>query len=271
MTRSGDTVKYGEHELQQIKFFNYSENNKKSVIFIHGGAWRDPNNTYDDFQEIIGNILSRDGSRANLIGVNYRLSPQFKHPSHLIDVVTALNTLNVHYSIDNIILVGHSVGATLLLQLLNYKQIIDLGVDKSDPRITNNPPASLNVSLKDLVFVDGIYDIVDLIDEYPGYALFVNEAFNSLQHYKDSSQLSSTVFQKNPLFALAGETPRFTVVQSLQDELLSARQTHGFVKFLDSLGIVPLVFFSNYGLHEQVYKLDQLANILLELINSTSQ
>lgn len=271
MTRSGDTVKYGEHELQQIKFFNYSENNKNSVIFIHGGAWRDPNNTYDDFQEIIGNILSRDGSRANLIGVNYRLSPQFKHPSHLIDVVTALNTLNVHYSIDNIILVGHSVGATLLLQLLNYKQIIDLGVDKSDPRITNNPPASLNVSLKDLVFVDGIYDIVDLIDEYPGYALFVNEAFNSLQHYKDSSQLSSTVFQKNPLFALAGETPRFTVVQSLQDELLSARQTHGFVKFLDSLGIVPLVFFGNYGLHEQVYKLDQLANILLELINSTSQ
>ena len=39
--------------------------------------------------------------------------------------------------------------------------------------------------------LDGIYDVVELLKEYPDYASFVDDAFVSNKHFADSTQLSS--------------------------------------------------------------------------------
>lgn len=108
--------------------------------FIHGGAWRDPSNTYQDFLPTIEALLSSHPMLRPAIrgfaSLDYRLSSHpnhaqdpsstppdrlrcAKHPDHIRDVCLALRYLDAKFNMrDRYILVGHSVGATLAFQLL---------------------------------------------------------------------------------------------------------------------------------------------------------
>ena len=83
------------------------------LIFVHGGGWS------------IGD-KSRVGYKARwaadqgwvFVSVNYRLSPEVKHPEHARDVASAIDFVLDHaeqYSIDpdRVALMGHSAGAHL--------------------------------------------------------------------------------------------------------------------------------------------------------------
>lgn len=243
-------VQYGTHPLQSIKVMAYDEANHTSLVLIHGGGWRDPNNTYDDFVELVHHL---GPTGFNVFGVNYRLSPQVKHPEHLVDVVSALNHLHTEYKVDSVVLVGHSVGGTLLMQLLNHEQLIRRAI------VPIEAVDSLQVKLDKLVFVDGIYDVVEMLREYPSYRSFVDDAFVSQEHYTQASQVSAGID-----LVLR---PDVVLVHSLEDELLSPRQTKHFEKYLVNQGITPKVIFGNFGQHEQVYRLKQVANIILEQLD----
>ncbi|KAF4632550.1 hypothetical protein G7Y89_g5580 [Cudoniella acicularis] len=106
------------------------------VIFIHGGAWRDPEVDSKAFRPAIS-VLESSKSMSAIAGfasINYRLSPyptnarnpskpgdlsrNVHHPEHLLDVGHALQYLDEHYGIaNNYVLVGHSAGAALAFQL----------------------------------------------------------------------------------------------------------------------------------------------------------
>jgi hypothetical protein len=107
------------------------------VIYIHGGAWRDPNITYESFIPTIKHLVNRTTPMpiAGFASIDYRLSahPDFpqdadtppearreaRHPDHIEDVCSALIYLICNHDIGfDYLLVGHSVGATLAFQVI---------------------------------------------------------------------------------------------------------------------------------------------------------
>lgn len=238
-------VRYGEDPLQTLKAFNYNPQNQKTLIFIHGGAWRDPNNTYDDFGELIDQLPRN----ANYFSLNYRLSPKSKHPDHLQDVINALKFLETHYNLKRVLLVGHSVGATLILQMLTYKALL-----------SENMISPLRIQLENLYFLDGIYDIVELLAEYPTYLLFVNEAFDSETGYANATAVS------RPAMNFDFDFGHILLLHSLDDELLSERQLDLFAHYLKQKGVDFEDRRGHWGKHEEVYRRKEIAEVLKDSI-----
>lgn len=261
-----DVIAYGEHPLQTIKVFHFDPSIQKTYVFIHGGAWRDINNTYDDFKPMIDYFLDNDN--INAIGINYRLSPEFKHPVHLIDIVSAMNFIADQFT-KKIIVVGHSVGATLILQLFDFKKIIQLGIQSLEgndysfeltSRIQQDMiELSNQLKIRTVYLIDGIYDIVELASEYEDYSSFINDAFVSVDHYKHSTPVSNKLLKLDNM----DEATRIVVVQSVQDELLSLKQTNLLVDYFQENNIKYELIVDKFGKHEQVYKNLELAQIIL--------
>ncbi|KAG7191413.1 Kynurenine formamidase [Scheffersomyces spartinae] len=252
---------YGDDPLQYVKTFHYdSDNHHRNIVFIHGGAWRDRRNTVDDFELMIKYIHSNT-RQFNLFSISYRLSPEIKHPYHLVDVIEALKWLNSHYGVLTTTLVGHSVGATLCLQLLNYKTLLaeeDIVVDTE----------KLDIKLSKIFLLDGIFDLVKLVEEYGApYQEFIDEAFESEQQYKRALQLSNDKF--NVVGYSRDFESRLYIVYSLDDELLSPRQHELLVDhYLKKFGVRVSVISGHWGLHEQMYKDDRVSQLILDSVDT---
>ncbi|KAI5954387.1 BNA7 [Candida jiufengensis] len=215
--------KYGNHELQQIKVWNYNGNNENTYIYIHGGAWRDPSNTYDELESV-----AKKNQNSTFIGINYRLSPEIKHPQHYNDVYDSLVYIKKHFKLGNINLLGYSVGATLILQI-----------------IQNLNNLSSPILFKSIKFLDGIYDIKQLIEEYPHYGFFIDEAFQNLEIAIDSvSLIRPPIISKNT---------SIIICQSLQDDLLSINQTNLLVSYFARYKIPFTLLTGNWGIHDDIY------------------
>ncbi|WEW61604.1 Kynurenine formamidase [Emydomyces testavorans] len=159
------------------------------IVYIHGGAWRDPEILAPTFNTTRQLICGGDPSIASEIvafaSINYRLTrhPNFpqdpmsidpkqyrnaKHPDHLNDVINALAFLQAKYSFgERYVLVGHSCGATLAFQTVMQRIA---GAAAAENKISQ-PLAIVGVS--------GIYDLRLLRDthEHPAYQQFIEEAF----------------------------------------------------------------------------------------------
>lgn len=275
-------VFYGSDSLQSVKIFSYKKERAKSLVFVHGGAWRDPSNTFDDF-DVWAKSTSKMKADYNLFGINYRLSPEYEHPVHLWDFASALSFLMREYNVNEIVLVGHSVGATLCLQLLNFKQIIEgsRSAHLSDNELANrfatleqisSMEAYLQkLSLKRIVLLDGIYHIPKLIEEYgPSYKSFVDAAFSSDLSYTEALQTSSSTISimNSPFYCYLSrfndkDSPLINIYQSLQDELLSPLQLNLLAEYFDSNGVKYSLNTGDWGKHEEVYKNIELLNLII--------
>ncbi|KFY86757.1 hypothetical protein V500_07415 [Pseudogymnoascus sp. VKM F-4518 (FW-2643)] len=151
------------------------------VVYIHGGAWRDPLVTSTSLLPALSH-LSPFPATAQIAGyasLSYRLSPypthpsspstpvdpsrSAKHPDHLDDVTTGLLWLEKRYGIDGrYVLVGHSCGATLAFQ------IPEMG--RGGERVPRP---------RCIVGSEGIYDLPALVErnQHPFYREFVVSAF----------------------------------------------------------------------------------------------
>lgn len=245
-------VPYGPHPLQNVKLFQFSPSHQNTLVLVHGGAWRDASNTFDDFITLVG-YLTRSLKQTNIIGVNYRLSPEVTHPAHLEDLISSLQFLKEEYGVTRVLAAGHSVGATLLLQLLNYDSIM---------RNASGACPDLEVTLENLFFIDGIYDMVDLIQEYgSGYQEFVENAYGGKSH-AEASQL--TWLQARG-FEVGCD--KIFVLQSSEDELLSLRQSAKMVDFLAAQNVPFEYVEAPWGGHEEVYRRREVADIIATKIN----
>jgi arylformamidase len=83
------------------------------IVYVHGGAW-----AYGDKEDV---HLKPEWAERNdwlFISVNYRLSPDVKHPAHAQDVAEALAFIKKYALVwggdpEQIVLIGHSAGAQI--------------------------------------------------------------------------------------------------------------------------------------------------------------
>jgi kynurenine formamidase len=155
-------------------------------------ARRDPRQTSHDGDPLLEYLRERELPVA-LTSVNYRLSPEVRHPEHQQDVIAALKYLTSAYGMKQFVLVGHSAGACLAFQ-------------------SGHIPGC-----KGIIGVEGLYDLSELVNEYPQYRDLVEEAFGTDERVWVEASPSHIVQHLSNLDVL--------LVQSTEDELLSRRQT----------------------------------------------
>ncbi|KAI9791776.1 MAG: hypothetical protein M1833_001335 [Piccolia ochrophora] len=155
------------------------------IIYIHGGAWRDPLITSTSFLPTLSHLLKHDSPHllniAGFASLNYRLSPypahptspssptdparNARHPDHIRDVLSAIRYLQAEYKFgSDYALVGHSCGATLAFQ-------VAMRLWEEDG------PVELP---KAICGVEGIYNVRKLVQRHadvPIYAEIVQGAF----------------------------------------------------------------------------------------------
>lgn len=297
------TYSYGSHPLQQIKVWNYDLENDDTYVYIHGGAWRDPRNTYDELAPVAeaqGNThksspnqtqnqnqnqdksQSKCQKRKTFIGINYRLSPEVHHPLHIIDIAKALLYIRIHFELQKIHIMGFSVGATMILQLFQLPDIIKDGVSALKESGYSNELIEVKEflnggfpQLRDILkenrlqfhsvkFLDGIYDVDALIEEYPSYESFVKEAYPSLDVAKRAISVKNDMLTKHKLMhcGFITQETKLSIVQSLEDDLLSMRQSLLLFSALTN-NSTPVTFITgNWGKHDDVYG-DKRADIFI--------
>ncbi|CAI5757236.1 unnamed protein product [Candida verbasci] len=252
---------YNQHKLQKIKVWNYKPN-QTTYIYIHGGAWRDPNWTYDQLEPVVRN------DNFTYIGINYRLSPDVKHPDHLIDILQALQYIKQNFEVGDLHILGYSCGATLILQLLNFEEIIEMGLQAfglsktSLPDLCNLIPFIYkNIKFKSLRFLDGIYDPLELIEEYPDYSSFIEAAFVKTVVLPNREATISSIQQSTQLcgnfndipFSLVDKDTKFIIVQSLEDDLLTMSQTKCLIEYFTNKKQPLSLNTGLYGKHNDLY------------------
>ncbi|TGO12899.1 hypothetical protein BTUL_0080g00190 [Botrytis tulipae] len=294
-----EDVKYAqEHDLQTLSIFSTrhskddtsltgavgepsTTSSKIWVIYIHGGAWRDPLVTSSSFIPTINSLVtsSVESKIASFASINYRLSshPSFpqdssstprheyrnaRHPDHLQDICSALSYLQSKYSIeDQYLLVGHSCGATLSMQISMGKEYLhSCGISDED----------LNFKLPRYVLgVAGIYDLRLLRETHPhpAYNEFLTQAFGSDEKLWD--EVSPARFSNFEEIGKSEKILAFTT--SPDDELVDEIQIDVMVQNLQGInGGVVVKNLKNHlkGTHNKIWETGNLANAIVEVLNS---
>ncbi|KAJ5562051.1 hypothetical protein N7535_003486 [Penicillium sp. DV-2018c] len=205
------TVAYGRvHNLQSIEVTTLAPRKDGYwVIYIHGGAWRDPTVTASSFNTTESILRHADLPISGFASISYRLSahpnhPQdpgntapndlrdAKHPDHIRDVEAALAFLQKTHGFGaRYILVGHSCGATLAFQAVmgaiseHREQAFAGGAENSGSNTgaESGPlPLPLTAQPIAIVGVAGIYDLRRLRDSHrdiSAYQEFLEGAFGT--------------------------------------------------------------------------------------------
>lgn len=220
------------------------------LVYIHGGAWRDADILASSFDTLQSALLKSPtiSKLQGLASIDYRLSPDpsnstnpsdphdparnARHPDHIEDVLRALLYLQQKYGFDDrYILVGHSCGAFLALQVAMRRYWGEQYESSYADELNVVPPATI-------VGVNGIYSLEDLVDEYdksPAYLAFVSGAFGSRRSdWKGCSPVSGDYAEHWPDGRL------LVLVHSIADELLSQRQRLVMLDHIESSKWVKL-------------------------------
>lgn len=239
------------------------------VLYVHGGAWFDPDqtaSTFDKAQDILLKSSVAD-QIAGFASIDYRLSPapshptnpsnpsdparNAKHPDHINDVLAAILHLQETYRFqDRYILAGHSCGACLVLQVAmkrywgsQYQSTLALELNVT-------PPLAI-------VGIEGLYDLPALVKyhaDQPLYRNFTESAFGANE--SDWAAASPThsdfreTWQDGKLIVLA---------HSREDELVEWEQPDLMMKSLKAQGFKDsgdrrAKLLEVKGTHDQVWK-----------------
>lgn len=107
------------------------------LFFVHGGAWIQGDKNFLGIYSAVGKAFAKQGVATVLI--NYRLSPEVRHPDHARDVAKAFKWTCDHIAeyggdTERITLCGHSAGGHLV-SLLACNQDLQKEVDINPAKI----------------------------------------------------------------------------------------------------------------------------------------
>lgn len=258
------------------------------VIYVHGGAWRDPLVTSSSFAPTIQELVAKHSTIfpkvAGFASINYTLSPlptdaaaskepgyifepsrTGKHPDHIVDVLTGISFLQSRAGFgSDYVLLGHSCGATLAFQ-------VAMSHSKWGPRAT----ALHAPKPKAIVGLNGLYDMPSVIadpgDKHavlkPVYESFTRLAFGDDEKvWNEISPISVSDWKTE-----WKEGTKAIFVQSHEDSLVPYQQTETMRNMLSKSKAEALVIteLNATGDHNELWdKGDRLAEIVVEVVNS---
>jgi len=239
------------------------------LIYIHGGAWRDPATDSLGFLPAVKELLQRsvNSEITGFASINYRLSPypshpdnpsspdnssrNVHHPAHLMDVGQALLYLEDKYQIANrYLLIGHSAGATLAFQLHNsyFPTLKQLPL----------PAAILGVS--------GIYHFNTFVESHsgiPAYRELMENAFPDLNQWEEAGPCTSRL--AGP--AIWEHARQIVIAHSDGDELVEKGQATAMLERIRTVLTRKNVhFLEARGKHDEIW---ESGTILADLISNT--
>ena len=224
---------------------------------MHGGAWRDPDQLSTTIEPTLDRLVAADQSPlleriAGVASINYRLSPYpdhptspsdaadaaraAQHPQHVQDVLAALvsltESLRLGHGTDDTghrhpwLAVGHSCGATLLLQAM---QSLMSDPPSRQPYETSHawPPPSA------LLLCAGIYSLPRLVAAHPDYVAMVENAFGP---DRERWQRASPAAAPNCGAWAGRSTPTVLLCHSDDDELVDWGQLQAMADCLGEHG-----------------------------------
>ncbi|EFX06031.1 hypothetical protein CMQ_4100 [Grosmannia clavigera kw1407] len=262
---------YGsQHELQRLGVWEVDtkDTTKPWVVYIHGGAWRDPRILLETFVPTIDELSRQDkyaGAMrrvAGFVSLDYRLSPhpdlpqdpavtsprQFRnaqHPDHLDDVRQAMAFLQTRYSMGRrYVLVGHSAGACLALQLT------------ASPGGVALPQAIIGVS--------GIYDLTGINERSGGsYGGFLTGAFGDASTWDPVAPRTCSAD-----FAVALAGCSVLLARSQDDELVDEPEIDNMAERLRADYCSPSVWKDLRGPHDSCWEEGkELARLIARLLD----
>ncbi|KAF2770988.1 alpha/beta-hydrolase [Teratosphaeria nubilosa] len=216
------------------------------VVYIHGGAWQDPDIDSSAFKKTRDMLLkSPEADRiAGFASINYRLTAypahprepsnpsdparNARHPDHINDVLAALLHLQETYRFeDRYILVGHSCGAALAYQVAMKRYWGTQHESTLALELSVVPPIAV-------LGVEGLYDFPALVKYHakePFYQDFITRTFGSdAKAWKAASPTSGQYKESWPDGKLA------VLAHSRGDELVEWEQVDLMHKALKGQG-----------------------------------
>ena len=139
---------------------------------------------------------------------------------------------------DNYILVGHSAGATLALQLMTGPALLHGQAETSMPL-----PASI-------IGISGIYDLVGLADRHEGYDEFISAAFGTDK--TDWKRVSPMHFTGSFSDSLSSQRP-VLLAWSTGDTLIDVDEIDGMAARLKSENCNLATLKDLHGGHDYVW------------------
>jgi len=159
---SSETDAYRKERCKLDVYYPVNIKNFATVVWFHGGGLESGN-------KYIPKELMNHGFA--VVAVNYRLSPQAKNPSYIIDAAEAVawvfkNIGNYGGSNDRIVVSGHSAGGYLSLMLAMDKHYLgQYGID-ADKVAAYLPVSGQTVTHFTIRKERGLPDGIPVIDEY---------------------------------------------------------------------------------------------------------
>ncbi|KAI8966160.1 alpha/beta-hydrolase [Daldinia sp. FL1419] len=266
---------YGAHELQRVGIWDLDVNEtaktKYWIVYIHGGAWRDPRITHETFAPVISRFLENGRPLSALpiaswASLDYRLSPHpefpqdpattpanrfrgAKHPDHLDDVRSAIAFLQHRFGFGTrYVLVGHSAGACLAYQLLARMSSVE----------------DVRIELPAAVFgIEGIYDMTGLNVRFNGdYAGFLEGAFGPQDTWDEVAPMKCAGSYGDWYDGLA------VLGHSVDDELVDMPETEGMAERLEKDGVKVLLVKDLTGPHDDAWQDGRgLAKTMLKVLD----
>ncbi|KAJ6785696.1 hypothetical protein PWT90_00989 [Aphanocladium album] len=278
--------KYGDHDLQRFGVWQRVSqvealSNSYWIVFLHGGAWYDPRNTFKDVLPCVEYMNSSSSptlsSVLGFVSIDHRLSPHAdhpqdpkstkscelrvaKHPDHLNDVHLALSLAQELYGIGkNYIFIGHCAGATMGCQLMMGRGAVP---GYQPDRDIHLPSA--------IIGLYGIYDLVGLNTRYKGeYTTFLETAFGKDREVWQ--QLSPACFH-GVIGAAHGRHVYYVLTDSPDDKLIDRAEAETMREKLVHDGVDVRVVGDLTGDHDHICRgasqLAQLAFDCLEVVKS---
>jgi kynurenine formamidase len=220
------------------------------IVIIHGGAWRSGDK--NEFTKL-GRKLSLYYAVAI---VNYRLTtkdtPEIKNPLHVQDVAAAISWVSSYakeygYLDDRIYLVGNSAGAFISGQLV------------LNPEYLNSYDPNLLGKIRGVIGVEGIYDLINILESYPKYIEFVEPVFGNDKNILKSASPQYISFNT--------KIPPHLIIHSLDDELVGIDQSNNYFEHIkNSGGKVIEIETSLKGKHDEIMQTDELIQKIKEFI-----
>ncbi|EGG19390.1 hypothetical protein DFA_02177 [Cavenderia fasciculata] len=187
------------------------------MVYVHGGFWMDRDKS--DYLTM-GRYFASKGIVVAV--VNYRLSKKahkvpVRYPTHNQDLAQAISWLvdnqsDYRYDSNNIHLVGHSCGA----------HMISMIALKPTDYLTPSSP----YTIRSCIGIQGIYDISQLIRDYPDYISEIEFVFNSSSDWEAPQQIVS--HGRSDYNA----SLKWLIVHAPTDQLVNPPQSSNFVTHL---------------------------------------